>query len=69
MKLKSLKNFGSGIAPAVSYFACFTALTAAPLAHAATDIGWVLANQPNATALYIPGPQYSFNSGNRQNSV
>lgn len=41
----------------------------APLAQAATTVGWVLADQPNATTSYTPKPEYSFNSAKGTISV
>jgi hypothetical protein len=44
-------------------------LAAVPLAHATNYVGWVLADQTNATANYTANPKYSFNSAGKPNYI
>jgi len=53
--LKSRITFCAG-------FACLLSLAGAPSAYALHRVGWVFADQPDATAAYTPKAQYSFNS-------
>lgn len=41
---------------------CLGSVAAACAAQAHTEIGWLLADQPNATGPYAPNPLYSYNS-------
>ena len=49
----------------VSALSMTTALAALSATHAANKVGWVLADQPNATAPYTPNAVYSYNSSGR----